>query len=50
MIFALIFDWHTRQIDFVLAFPQADVECDLLIELPCGLDFEGVDRSTHTAQ
>jgi hypothetical protein len=47
MIFALIFDWYTRQIDFVLAFPQADVECDLFMELPCGLVFEGVDRSTH---
>jgi hypothetical protein len=27
----LIFDWCTiSQIDFVLAFPQADVECDLV--------------------
>jgi hypothetical protein len=47
MTFVLIFDWYTRQIDFVLAFPQADVECDLFMELPRGLVFEGVDRSTH---
>jgi hypothetical protein len=47
MTSALIFDWYTRQIDFVLAFPQADVECDLFMELPCGLVFEGVDLSTH---
>jgi hypothetical protein len=47
MTFALIFDWYTRQIDFVLAFPQADVECDLFMELPCGLVFEGVDRTMH---
>jgi hypothetical protein len=47
MTFALIFDWYTRQINFVLAFPQADVECDLFMELPRGLVFEGVDRSTH---
>jgi hypothetical protein len=47
MTFALIFDWYTRQIDFVLAFPQADVECDLFMELPHGLVFMGVDHSTH---
>jgi hypothetical protein len=48
MTFALlIFDWYTRQIDFVLAFPQADVECDLFMGLPRGLVFEGVDRSTQ---
>jgi hypothetical protein len=47
MTFTLIFDWYTRQIDFVLAFPQAVVEYDLFVELPHGLVFEGVDRSTH---
>jgi hypothetical protein len=47
MTFALIFDWYTRQINFVLAFPQADVECDLFMKLPRGLVFEGVDHSMH---
>jgi hypothetical protein len=47
LTFSLLFDWHTRQIDFVLAFPQAEVECDLFMELPRGLIFEGVHRSTH---
>jgi hypothetical protein len=47
MTFTLIFDWYTRQNNFVLAFPQADVECGLFMELPRGLVFEGVDRSTH---
>ncbi len=42
LTFSLLFNWHTRQIDFVLAFPQADVECDLFMELPRGLKFEGV--------
>ncbi len=40
-------DRYTRQIDFVLAFPQADVECDLYMELPRGLIFEGIHRDTH---
>jgi hypothetical protein len=44
---AILFKWKTRQIDFVLAFPQADVECDIFIELPRGVTFPGVHRSTH---
>ena len=38
--------WHTRQLDFVLAYPQADVECDLYLEVPQGFTFEG-SRKTH---
>ena len=44
---ALLFRWKTRQIDFVLAFPQANAECDLFIELPRGMSFPGIHRSTH---
>jgi hypothetical protein len=47
LILALPFTWKTRQIDFVLAFPQADVECDLFMQLPRGLIFPGFHRSTH---
>ncbi len=43
---ALINGWHTRQLDFVLAYPQADVECDLYLEIPQGFEFEG-SRKTH---
>lgn len=27
-------NWQSRQVDFVLAFPQADVECNLYMEIP----------------
>jgi hypothetical protein len=47
LILALLFNWHSRQIDFVLAFPQADVECELFMQLPRGVIFPGVHRSTH---
>ncbi len=47
LILTLLFRWKTRQIDFVLAFPQADVECDLFMQLPRGLTFAGVHRTTH---
>lgn len=36
LILAIIFNWHTRQVDFVLAFPQADIECDMYMEIPQG--------------
>ena len=42
----VINSWHTRQIDFVLAYPQADVECDLYLEIPQGFTFNG-ERKTH---
>ena len=31
---ALTKGWITRQINFVLTYPQADVECDLFMEIP----------------
>jgi hypothetical protein len=48
LTFSLIFHWHKRQINFGLAFPQADVECGLFTELFHGLSFKGVHRSTHS--
>jgi hypothetical protein len=47
LVLSLIYQWKTRQIDFVLAFPQADVECELYMELPRGLIIEGCHRDTH---
>ena len=38
--------WKTRQIDYVLAFPQADVECDMYIDIPRGFNFKG-SKKTH---
>ena len=31
---AILNGWTTRQIDFVLAFPQAEVECPMYMEIP----------------
>jgi hypothetical protein len=46
LVLSLVNQWKTRQIDFVLAFSQADVECELYMELPRGLIFEGCHRDT----
>jgi hypothetical protein len=30
-------NWHTIQLDYVLAFPQAPVEWTLYMKIPCGI-------------
>jgi len=45
---SLLSGWHTQQIDFVLAFPQAKVECDIFMEAPNGFHFkDGFNKKTH---
>ena len=41
LILTLIYGWDTRQIDFVLAYTQADVECELYMSIPKGFEVEG---------
>jgi Reverse transcriptase (RNA-dependent DNA polymerase) len=38
MFLAVLRKWETRQLDFVLAFPQAPVETDLYMEVPAGFE------------
>ena len=38
MTFAMINKMHFRSIDFTLAFPQADTDVDIFMELPIGVD------------
>jgi hypothetical protein len=44
LVISILQDWETRQIDFVLAFPQADVECNLYMEIPPGLNVKGAKK------
>jgi hypothetical protein len=41
MTMAIIKKWHTRQLDFVLAYTQADIERDLYMKLPPGFNIPG---------
>ena len=43
---AIIKGWHTRQVDFVLAFPQADIETDLYMAIPRGFEFNESKKLT----
>jgi Reverse transcriptase (RNA-dependent DNA polymerase) len=42
-----MYDWHTTQIDFVLAYPQAEVECYLYMKMPKGFEVKGKTRESH---
>jgi hypothetical protein len=45
MIMSLLAGWHTRQLDFVLAYPQADVECELYMEIPKCYNYRGQTKA-----
>ena len=47
LVLALLNDWSTRQIDFVLAFPQATIEFDLYMKLPAGTILAEGNSETH---
>ena len=40
LIMALLNGWKTKQIDYVLAFPQAEVECEMYMKLPKGFEVD----------
>lgn len=47
LIIAAIYKWPTKQIDYVMAFPQAPIERELYMELPKGYKIDGVDRKEY---
>jgi hypothetical protein len=38
--------WHTRQVDFIIAYPHADIKTDLYMDIPKGFQLHG-QKSTH---
>jgi len=46
LVLMLLNDWKSKQVDFVLAFPQADIECPMYMDIPRGFKFAG-DRKSH---
>jgi hypothetical protein len=45
---SIISNWHTKQLDFVLAFPQADVECDeIYMKIPRGFNIPGSNPNDY---
>jgi hypothetical protein len=46
----ILLGWYTRQVDFTLAYPQADVERPLYMEVPMGVQVEIGCTITHTKE
>ena len=45
---SILHGWHTKQMDFVLAYTQAEVDrSDLYMEIPRGVTLDGADRSLY---
>eukprot|EP00957_Ditylum_brightwellii_P201193 15324526-Ditylum_brightwellii.AAC.1 len=44
---AILNAWATRQVDFVMAYLQADIEFDLYTHLPHGWQISDGSRGTH---
>jgi len=45
LIMSALHKWHTRQIDYVLAFPQAPVERQIFMEIPKGFEIKNGGRT-----
>ena len=39
--------WHTKQLDYVAAFPQAPIERELYMKVPRGVEVEGGNSEDH---
>jgi Reverse transcriptase (RNA-dependent DNA polymerase) len=44
LILSILLCWHTRQIDFILAYPQAPLETPLFMEIPKGVTMHNMPR------
>jgi hypothetical protein len=38
LVLSILNNWHTHQVDFVLAYTQADIKFNMYIELPMGIE------------
>ena len=47
MIMATLSGWSTYQLDFVLAFPQASIETEILMEIPAGFKVPGAHNKNE---
>ena len=47
LILSLILGWQSRQLDFIMAYPQAPAEMPLYMRLPQGYKCDRMSRNTH---
>lgn len=49
-ILSVIEGWYSQSIDFTLAFPQAEVEIPVFVEIPVDVHLPDADRETHVLE
>jgi hypothetical protein len=47
LILSLLLGWHTRQIDFVLAYPQAPAEAPTYMKIPRGVNLKDGNKEDY---
>jgi hypothetical protein len=47
IIFGILFQWSLRQVDFIMAYPQAPIEMDIYMELPQGIETAKRNSKDH---
>jgi hypothetical protein len=47
LVLSILNKWYTRQVDFILAYPQADIEFDMYMDLPKGIETKHGNGKTH---
>ena len=47
IICAIVLHWKLRQVDFIMAYAQAPIECDMYLQLPDGIETETGNSKTH---
>lgn len=45
--FGIVFGWTLKQIDFIMAYPQAPIECDLYMDLHHSISVKGADLRNY---
>jgi hypothetical protein len=46
-VIGIIFSWALRQVDFIMAYPQALIECNMYMELPQGIQVSEGDSKNY---
>jgi hypothetical protein len=47
IVIGIIFCWALRQVDYIMAYPQAPIECDMYMELPQGIQVSEGDSKEY---
>jgi hypothetical protein len=47
IVFGILFSWLLRQVNFVMAYPQAPIKMDMYMELPQGINIKNGNSKNH---